>query len=383
MKKGINMAKKKVKKKKSRSGKPSKILFADIAVERLEPKKTLAGKFKKMLKRLKFSERVEKKRVGIKMHFGGNLGYTTIPPLFVRLLVQALKDAGAKSVKAMDNEPAEGIPRGYVREVIGCETVSTFGATRKYVYPEKIGFKLLDTADFGGEAVDCDFFINLAHVKGHGDCGFGGALKNIGMGVVPWETRQKIHHLEGGISYDPEKCKYCLKCMAECRTNAITPLKDKKKIDIFFHHCTYCQHCVLMCPEGAIKMENRKFEDFSKGMALITERFLKKFKREDLLFINFLTNITIFCDCWGMSTASLVPDIGILASDDIVAIETASLDMIKAENLLESGLPKGRELVEDGKHLFEKIHGKDPYLMVNYLEKYYGGSSRYQIEEIK
>ena len=139
----------------------------------------------------------------------------------------------------------------------------------------------------------------------------------------------------------------------------------------------------MVCPEKAIKLENRTYDDFSKGMALVTAKFLEKFKPEDLLFINFLTNITMYCDCWGMSTPSLVPDIGILASDDIVAIETASLDMIKTENFLKQGLPKGRELLDRKGHLFEKIFAKNPYMMIKDLEKVYGGTSKYSIEEIK
>ena len=118
-------------------------------------------------------------------------------------------------------------------------------------------------------------------------------------------------------------------------------------------------------------------------MALVTEKFLKKFKPEDLLFINVLTNITMFCDCWGMTTPSLVPDIGILVSDDIVAIDTASLDLIRTDNLLHNGLPKGRALLDVNGHLFERIHGKDPYLMVNYLHEIYGGSVEYELKEVR
>lgn len=358
----------------------AEVLFADIAVPRIEANLTLPAKFKRMLAAFDFGERVKGKQVGIKMHFGGGTGYTTIPPVFVRILVEALKEAGAKRIKVMDNDPASGIARGYTREVLGCEVVSCFGASGKYVYEEPIGYKAVDTALFGGEAVDCDYFIDLAHVKGHGDCGFGGALKNIAMGVVPQVTRGKIHRLEGGISFDAKRCIRCGKCIKECPNGAISADKEKK-ISIFFHHCTYCQHCVLICPKQALTMENRRYEDFARGMALVTAKFLQRFKPGQTLFINVLLNITIFCDCWGMSTAALVPDIGILASEDICAVEVASLDMIKTENLLRNGLPKGRELRE-GTHLFEKIHGKDPYLMVRYLQEEYGGSLAYRLREI-
>ena len=83
-----------------------------------------------------------------------------------------------------------------------------------------------------------------------------------------------------------------------------------------------------------------------------------------------------------MSTPSLVPDIGILVSDNICAIENASLDMIKTENLLYNGLPKGRELLEGDGHLFERIHGKDPYLMIRELSKMNGQSGKYVLREV-
>ena len=112
------------------------------------------------------------------------------------------------------------------------------------------------------------------------------------------------------------------------------------------------------------------------GMAKVTAAFLKKFKPENLFFINFLTNITMYCDCWEFSSPSLVPDIGILAGTDIAAIETASLDSIKTKNLLPSGLPKNRKKLE-------KIHAKDPYVMIDYLRDLYPCTTGYKITEVK
>ena len=362
-------------------GSASKVYFADIGISRIEQDRTLPAKFGRMLTKFSLFDRVKDKTVGIKMHFGGGIGYTTIPPLFIRILVQKLKDNGAGSVYVMDGGPQDGIPRGYTREVLGCEVVSTFGASRKYLYREDINYLTYDYALFGGEAVDCDFFIDLSHFKAHGACSYGGALKNIAMGVVPGEVRGKIHRLEGGIEYDQSKCTLCEKCAKECKNSAITVKREEKRVEFFFHNCTYCQHCIMICPSKTLTMENRTFEDFARGMALTTSAFLKRHIPENMLFINFLTNITVYCDCWGFSTASLVPDIGIVASEDIVAADWASLDMIKSENLQPQGLPKGRKL-EKGKHLFEQIHGKDPYVMVKMLEELKGGSSRYEIIEV-
>jgi len=359
------------------------VYFADARVRALEPGKTLPAKFKRLLRRFKLADRVADRSVGIKMHFGGGTGYSTVPPIFVRLLVEELREAGARSIKVMDNDPADGTARGYTPEVLGCQVVSCFGATGKYLYREPIGFRTLDAVDFGGEAVDCDFFIDLSHVKGHGDCGFGGALKNIAMGTVNGASRAKMHQVEGGIDYDPEKCIFCKKCFEACPHDAISLDEKARKIRIFYHDCNYCQHCVMACPTGAVVMNERKFDDFAEAMARVTTAFLGRFDPADLLFINVLLAVTIYCDCWGMTTPALVPDIGILASDDIVAVENAGLDMIKTENLLPGGLPAGRKLLGREGHLFEKIHGKNPYTMVELLQKLYGGSPEYAVSEVR
>lgn len=114
-------------------------------------------------------------------------------------------------------------------------------------------------------------------------------------------------------------------------------------------------------------------------MAISTDKVLKTFNSKNVYYIIVLMNITALCDCWGLSTLSLVPDIGIMASDDMVFIEKASLDAIKSEDLFSNSLPSTRTLT-NGKHLFEKTWGKDPYLSVSALEKIGLGNTNYEIE---
>ncbi len=96
-----------------------------------------------------------------------------------------------------------------------------------------------------------------------------------------------------------------------------------------------------------------------------------------------LMNITPLCDCWGFSTRPLVPDVGILAGDNIVAIEQASLDLIKAENLIPGTLPDQFCPPGDSGHLFQRIHGKDPYEQVRQVAEAGLGSPEYTLVEVK
>ncbi len=359
----------------------SEVLFAESAYNRIEADATLPAKFKRLLGKLDLAKAVKGKKVCVKMHLGGNLGYTTIHPFFVRLLVEHLKALKPNKVFVCDGNAEKSDWRGYTEETLGCPIVGLFRKGHPKLEKIPIGFRHLDEALVSSEVLDADLLLVLSHVKGHGACGFGGACKNIAMGMVPGQTRSKIHSLEGGIDWDKKKCVHCGRCVKECPNKANKFTKDGT-YEIFYHNCTYCQHCILACPVDALRLTGQTFQDFQHGLALVTKGVIDRIGLANMLYVSVLMNITIYCDCWGLSTPSLVPDIGILASRDIVAIERASLDLVKTEDLLESGLPKGRALGK-GKHLFEKIHGKDPYLITKLLKKLELGSRKYTLEKVK
>ena len=358
----------------------NEILFAESAYKRLEANATLPAKFKRLLAQLDLVKAVKGKKVCVKMHLGGNLGYTTIHPFFVRLLVEHLKNLSPKSLFVCDGNADKSDWRGYTPETLGCPIVGLFRKNHPKLQKIPIGFRHLDEALVSSEVLDADLLVVLSHVKGHGACGFGGACKNIAMGMVPSQTRGKIHSLEGGIDWDAKKCIHCGRCVKEC-PNKANSFSKEGNFEIFYHNCTYCQHCILSCPVKALRLTGQTFHDFQQGLALVTKAVFDRIGKQNMLFLNVLMNITVFCDCWGMSTPSLVPDIGILASRDIAAIERASLDLIKTEDLLRNGLPEGRKLGK-GKHLFEKIHGKDPYLITKLLEELELGSRDYTLETV-
>ena len=363
---------------------PAQVLFASADVERLEAKLTLPAKFMRLVDRLPMERVCQGAVVAVKVHVGGNLGYTTIPPLFMRLLVEKIKAAGAKSVFLSDGSGAtdNALARGYTAEVLGAPVVMAAGVSEKYYYTRKMRYKTLKELQLCGNIMDADALINFSHFKGHGDCGYGAACKNLAMGCVTTQSRGQLHQLEGGMALDSELCIGCKKCVEACTHGAASWDKEKKRLSIFFHNCTYCRHCMLVCPKGAITITGGGFIPFQRGLALAAKEVLKGFDPNRVLHINALTQVTMLCDCWGFSTRPLIPDVGILASEQITPIENASLDLTRDFDPIPGSLPKGRQLLP-GKHLMERIHAKDPYVQIDQLEAVGLGSREYRLIEVK
>ena len=131
-------------------------------------------------------------------------------------------------------------------------------------------------------------------------------------------------------------------------------------------------------------MDGMRFPSLHTGLALATKHVLDTFDADNVLFINSLLNITSFCDCWGFTTPSIVPDIGIMASRKIMPIEKASLDMIDADKFIEGSLPGHVTRHEEaGPHLLQQVWGQDPYTQIEAGEEMGLGSADYEIEEIE
>jgi hypothetical protein len=367
----------------------STVRFASSKVKELRKQATLPVKFEKLLQLYPLETMFKDKSVAIKIHVGGDVGYTTIHPLFIRIVVDAVKNAGGRPFLtdgsgAMHNAKA----RGYTEEVLGAPLIAAAGVSNNYAYTKQINYRTMETVDLCGNIVDADAMIVLSHGKGHGNSGFGAAIKNLAMGCVARDSRGKLHKLQGEqFDWDPDNCTRCRACAENCPSSGAITFDDDNKLHWFDHHCRYCRHCEEVCPAKAIKIDSRGTEYFQKGMALVTREILDTFEIDRVLFINVLLSITPFCDCWGFSTPALVPDVGILAATDVVAIEQASLDLIKTEDYIASSLPESMSLQDgdghDGRHLFERIHGKDPYLQVACAEEIGLGTRQYTMETIE
>lgn len=360
---------------------PSTVLFSSMAYSKYDADETLPAKFGRILAQSGLADKVKDKTVAIKLHVGSHLGYSTIPLVFIRMLVSFVKEHGGDCF-ITDHYVQERHPehRGYTESSIGCPILEACGHLGKYLYTKEVSFKTLKYIDIAGLIHDADMLIDFSHVKGHGSCGYGGACKNIAMGCVADRTRGQIHGLEGGIEWLPDRCIHCEQCIAACNHHA-NHFDADGNYHVNFHHCTLCQHCVMVCPTESLVMTGNRYKDFQTGMAVCTKAVVDTFAPGMVYYINVLTAITALCDCWGMTTPSLVPDIGIMASDDLVAIERACLDAIKLENLIPVGVPSGMKLGDSG-HLFERLHGKNPFVQIEELEKLGLGQQNYVLRQI-
>ena len=178
--------------------------------------------------------------------------------------------------------------------------------------------------------------IALSHFKGHLVAGFGGAIKNLGMGCGSRKGKFAMH---SGVSpvVDAEACVGCGECVARCAHGAMTLDDGSARLDTA--KCVGCGECVLVCDYGALNLR------WSRNTAAVQERFaeyaLGAVKGKRVFFINFLNHITPNCDCLGEKEEPIAPDIGILASMDPVAIDQACIDLVhrRAGDAIEKAHP--------------------------------------------
>jgi uncharacterized protein len=186
----------------------STVYFGSPRQARLEAKETLPAKLDLILDRLHVRERVKDETVVIKMHTGNNIGYSTVHPVFVRKVVQAVKEGGGKPYIADVTWDAKGAEeRGYSSETLGCQVYAAAGPDDKYFYAHERPFKNIKEWRVAGLIQDATFLINLAHAKGHPSCSYGGAFKNLALGCMTGVTRSAMHDaMQFDRYWFPDKC---------------------------------------------------------------------------------------------------------------------------------------------------------------------------------
>jgi len=299
------------------------------------------------------------KKVLLKIHVGdmGNTRY--VEPRLVKVVVDKLKKIGAepflydtlvlypgpRAIKTTHKLLAK--KHGFMD--LGCE----FVVGDKGEESEAEGLKF----EIAQEVLDSDYMIVISHGKGHGGAGFGGAIKNVGMGCVSKKSKRKVHSEISVPVADPEKCILCGTCEKVCEQKAIK-VSDEWKVTAGL--CVGCGECFKACPQKAI---DYKEESLNHMLAYASKPATEHMKK--ILYVNVLLKISERCDCTRDSPI-ICDDIGILVSDDMLAIDKASIDMIEGKM---------------GK-TFEEIHQVDPMEQVRTGEKIKIGNSDYSISKV-
>jgi len=357
---------------------------------RLDAKETLPAKLDLILERLQIRERVKGETVVIKMHTGNNIGYSTVHPVFVRKVVNAVKDGGGKPFIADVTWDVEGAEtRGYSAEVLGCPVYSAAGPKDRYSYAHHRPFMNIQDWKLAGLIQDSSFLINFAHAKGHPTCGYGGAFKNLALGCMVGETRSAMHDTFHHIPYwFPELCPDMdvrQQIIASCPHHAI--VEDKQSpgdLHLRSEMCNNCMRCLQVAPPGSLKIEAANFHAFQEACAISTAISMSTFEPGKAAHLVLANQMTPVCDCFGFTGMSILPDEGIFGSDDIVAVDQAVLDATARLTLFEENLPTSMEVVHRSGHPLSWIHGpyKNPYLITQYGEELGLGTREYELVDV-
>ncbi len=340
----------------------SKVYFTDMHVHGDD---SLLEKFRRLIEKAGIANiDLKGKYVAVKLHFGevGNMAF--LRQQYARVLCDRIKELGGKPFltdcntlyvgyrnNALDHLDAAYL-NGYNPLATGVHTIIADGlrGTDEREIPVEGGV-YVKAAKIGAAVAEADVFISLSHFKGHIAAGFGGALKNIGMGCGSKKGKMEMH--SSGTAYiDADRCVGCRMCMLHCNNNGVKVIGGKARIDE--EHCVGCGYCIAYCPMGAIMTKwdeakpvmNRKIAEYAKAVLSGKPSF----------HISLVTDVSPECDCEGSNDVPVVPDIGMFASFDPVALDQACVDMVN-----EAPIVPGSAADVEGRHegrndVFKLVH---------------------------
>ena len=329
----------------------------------------------------------DKDLVAIKLHFGeeGNTGF--VQPIFIREVVKRVKEAGGRPFLTDANTLYSGqranavdhltvaVQHGFGYATVEAPIIIADGLDGREACDVAIeGFKYFESVRIGSAVVHADAMVVVTHVKGHEATGFGGALKNVGMGLGCRSAKQRMH-----ADFKPEvaaeKCTACKRCVKVCPVSAIAIGPDRVAV-VDYEVCYGCGECVAQCSFGAIGVQWKTTPDAIQEKIVEHVAGVVQGKEGKVVYLSFVTNVSPDCDCWNFSDAPLVADIGVLASTDPVAIDQAAYDLVVGAQ----GLPGGRgEGMNKGADKFREITGVDGTVAMAYAEQMGLGTRCYEL----
>lgn len=369
----------------------SKVYFSSARALKWKYDDSMPGKLERLLKEIGLSNYFSPKEwVAVKTHFGSDGAHRVVRPAFLRKVVEALKDIGARPC-VVDTVRMKGLDyldvanqNGINHLSVGAPVVLGDGLYGKDNIMVKAG-EILGEIAVASLIYDIPAMVVCSHVKGHINAGYAGAIKNLAMGGVSsshrhcgWKCGRGAMHTigEGDLVWDSEKCELCYQCVEVCPLDAIV-FEEGDELAWDGNTCWRCGRCVRVCQNEAISMPADD-ERFLRSLAEAAKAVLGTFEDKKVLYINFLTEIQPECDCMPMADVPVIQDKGIFLSDDLVAIEQASIDMLrKSEPLPESAVTK-ENIGPDG-DIFFGLHKRNYVIQVEEAEKLGLGSRAYEL----
>ena len=331
----------------------SEVYFTNL---RSTPSLNLLKKLERLIRKAGI-ETIDFKRklVAIKIHFGepGNLAY--IRPNYTAPVVRFLKEKEAIPFLTDTNTLYWGrrsnaphhieaaFENGFSPFTTKCPVIIADGIKGTEFREVELNLEYCKTAKIGSAIADSDIIISMNHFKGHEMTGFGGALKNLGMGCASVGGKLFLH--SGSSPKIIEKnCTGCRICEKYCAYGAVKVGADKiARID--YQKCVGCGQCVAVCQFDAARVVwKNSAEEVTKK---VSEYAFAVLKDKPSFHINFIMNVSPDCDCYGFNDYPLVPDIGIAASFDPVALDKASADMVTEAPVLRGSKISGLPITDD------------------------------------
>ena len=305
----------------------------------------LPAKLKKLLKKAGIGAiDMEQKFVAIKMHFGelGNVSF--LRPNYARAVVEVVKELGGLPFLTDCNTLYPGSRKnalehlycawenGFTPLTVGCPVLIGDGlkGTDDVRVPVK-GGEYIKEAKIGRTIMDADVFISLTHFKGHEMTGFGGTMKNLGMGCGP-RAGKKEQHSNGKPHIDPDKCRGCRRCQKECANQGLEFDREARKMTVNEENCVGCGRCLGACSFDAISFSNdAAISELNCRMAEYAKAVVDG---RPNFHISLIVDVSPNCDCHGENDVPILPNIGMLASFDPVALDQACADACLAASPL-------------------------------------------------
>ncbi len=347
----------------------------------------LFKKFRRLLKEAGIEEIIEPNQlVAIKLHFGeeGNTGF--ISPLFASAVVDYVKKLGGNPFLTDTNTLYKGHRtnavdhhnladrHGFASINTGAPVIIADGLRGHDHISVRINGKYYKEVKIASAIYEADSMVVISHFKGHEVFGFGGALKNLGMGCSIRESKLSMHSTVAPTVKN-KKCTGCGICVTACPTGAIKIIEKVARIDS--ERCIGCADCIAACPENAIRI------NWNADQAVIQEKLIEHVagvlsnKKGRILFINFVKNVSPLCDCVNHTDIPVVNDIGILASKDPVAIDQACIDLVNsAPWRTDTYFPVEKRGIDKFRSLYPEIEWE---IQLNYAEEFGIGRRSYRL----